>query len=69
METDFIYLSSIIVAILFVSIAFFQVLLTLGYPIGEYAMGGYHKVLLKNLRIVSGYQRILSCGLLPYSLA
>ena len=53
MEADFIYVSSIIVAILFVSIAVFQVLLSLGYPLGEYAMGGYYKVLPKKLRITS----------------
>jgi len=53
MELDFIYISSIIVAISFLSIAVFQVLLSLGYPLGEYAMGGYYKVLPKKLRIVS----------------
>ena len=49
---DFIDISSIIVAILFGAIAIFQVLLSLGYPLGEYAMGGYYKVLPKKLRIV-----------------
>ena len=53
MGVDFIYMSSIIVAILFVSIAVFQVLLSLGYPLGEFAMGGYYKVLPKKLRIAS----------------
>ncbi|WML39523.1 hypothetical protein RCG19_20450 [Neobacillus sp. OS1-2] len=53
MELDFIYVSSIIVAILFVSIAVFQLLLSLGYPLGEFAMGGYYKVLPKKLRIAS----------------
>ena len=52
MEVDFIYIAAIIVAILFLSIAVFQVLLSLGYPLGEYAMGGYYKVLPKKLRIV-----------------
>jgi len=51
MEVDFIYIAAIIVAILFMSIAVFQVLLSLGYPLGEYAMGGYYKVLPKKLRI------------------
>ena len=51
MEVDFIYIAAIIVAILFASIAVFQVLLSLGYPLGEYAMGGYYKVLPKKLRI------------------
>lgn len=53
MEADFIYISSIIVAVLLVSIAIFQVLLALGYPFGEFAMGGYYKVLPKKLRIAS----------------
>lgn len=53
MEVDFVYLSTIIVAIMFVSIAIFQVLLSLGFPLGEYAMGGYYKVFPKKLRIAS----------------
>ncbi len=53
MEANFIYISSIVVAILLVSIAVFQVLLSLGYPFGEFAMGGYYKVLPKKLRIAS----------------
>ena len=53
MEADFIYISSIIVAALLVSIAIFQVLLSLGYPFGEFAMGGYYEVLPKKLRIAS----------------
>ena len=53
MEADFIYVSAIIVAILFVSIAVFQVLLSLGYPLGEFTMDGYYKVLPKILRIAS----------------
>lgn len=50
---EFVYLSSIVVAIIFVSISIFQVLLSLGYPLGEYAMGGFYKVLPTKLRIVS----------------
>ncbi|MGA5692828.1 hypothetical protein [Cytobacillus pseudoceanisediminis] len=53
MEMEFIYISSIGVSIMFVSISVFQVLLSLGYPLGEYAMGGYYKVLPKKLRILS----------------
>ena len=41
------------VAILFVSIAVFQVLLSLDYPLEEFAMGEYYKVLPKKLRITS----------------
>ena len=53
MDVDLIYVASIIVAILFLAIAVFQILLSLGYPLGEFAMGGYYKVLPKKLRIVS----------------
>ena len=53
MDVDLIYVASIIVAILFLAIAVFQILLSLGYPLGEFAMGGYYKVLPKKLRIAS----------------
>ena len=53
MDVDLIYVASIVVAILFLSIAVFQILLSLGYPLGEFAMGGYYKVLPKKLRIAS----------------
>ena len=59
MEVDFIYIAAIIVAILFVSIAVFQVLLSLGYPLGEYAMGGYYKVLPKKLRIAGAVNALI----------
>ena len=59
MEVDFIFISSIVVAILFVSIAVFQVLLSLGYPLGEFALGGYHRVLPKALRIVSAVNALI----------
>ncbi|MCK0472478.1 hypothetical protein [Halalkalibacter sp. APA_J-10(15)] len=56
---DFIYISSVIVAILFVSVAVFQVILSLGYPFGEFAMGGYYKVLPKKFRIVSAFNAVI----------
>ncbi|AXF57939.1 hypothetical protein DT065_09265 [Salicibibacter kimchii] len=56
---DLIYFSTIIVAVLFASIAVFQVLLSLGYPLGEFTMGGYYKVLPKKLRSVSGISAII----------
>ncbi|MBH0168347.1 MAG: hypothetical protein ACQET8_15200 [Bacillota bacterium] len=59
MATEFVYLSSIIVAIMFVSISVFQVLLSLGYPLGEFAMGGFYKVLPKKLRIMSMIHAII----------
>lgn len=59
MEVDFVYISSIIVAIMFVSLAIFQVLLTLGYPFGEFTLGGYYKILPKKLRIVSAVSALI----------
>ncbi|MDQ0185818.1 hypothetical protein MKX78_21515 [Cytobacillus sp. FSL R5-0569] len=56
---EFASLSSIIVAIIFISISVFQILLSLGYPLGEYAMGGYYKVLPQKLRIVSVINAII----------
>ncbi|WP_245864573.1 hypothetical protein [Terribacillus aidingensis] len=51
MEFGLVFISLIVVAVMFVSISVFQVLLSLGYPLGEYAMGGYYKVLPKKLRM------------------
>ncbi|MBP1971015.1 putative membrane protein SirB2 [Virgibacillus natechei] len=59
MEIDFVYISSIIVAIMFVSLAIFQVLLTLGYPFGEFTLGGYYKILPKKLRVVSAVSALI----------
>ncbi|ADC52334.1 hypothetical protein BpOF4_21694 (plasmid) [Alkalihalophilus pseudofirmus OF4] len=56
---DLIYISSVIVAIFCVFVAVFQVLLSLGYPLGEFAMGGYYKVLPKKLRIVSAVNALI----------
>ncbi|RLL40372.1 hypothetical protein D8M04_19235 [Oceanobacillus piezotolerans] len=56
---DVVYISTIAVTIMFVMIAGFQVLLSLGYPVGEFAMGGFYKVLPKKLRIVSAANAIL----------
>jgi hypothetical protein len=58
MEGNYIHIAAIIVAILFSCIAVFQVLLSLGYPLGEAAMGGYHKILPKTLRFVSAINAI-----------
>lgn len=59
MEADIVYIASIVVTMIFVSIAVFQVLLSLGYPLGEFAMGGYHKILPKKLRIVSAVNALI----------
>ncbi|MFJ8235558.1 hypothetical protein ACIQ34_07405 [Ureibacillus sp. NPDC094379] len=53
MEIGLVNISSIVVAIMFVALSIFQVLLSLGFPLGEYAMGGFYKVLPKKLRIMS----------------
>ncbi|CAG9621118.1 hypothetical protein [Sutcliffiella rhizosphaerae] len=45
--------ATILVAMVFVIVVVFQVLLSLGFPLGEMAMGGYHKILPKGLRVVS----------------
>ncbi|MFS0749249.1 hypothetical protein [Oceanobacillus sp. 1P07AA] len=42
-----------IVIILFLVVALFQVLLVIGYPLGEFALGGIYKVLPKKLRLLS----------------
>ncbi|MFK3939212.1 hypothetical protein ACI2JA_17055 [Alkalihalobacillus sp. NPDC078783] len=44
---------AIIVMSLFILVAVFQFLLAFGFPLGEYAMGGYHRTLPTKLRIVS----------------
>lgn len=59
MESSFLFLSSLVVSIILFSIAIFQVLLSLGYPLGEYAMGGYHKILPTKLRILSALSALL----------
>ena len=43
----------------FISIAVFQVLLALGLPLGEFAMGGYYKVLPYKLRVASAINAII----------
>ncbi|MGN7312084.1 hypothetical protein ACTHQ4_13410 [Alkalicoccobacillus gibsonii] len=44
---------AIFVMILFILVSIFQVLLAFGFPFGEYAMGGYHRILPNKLRIMS----------------
>nr|WP_263324624.1 hypothetical protein [Neobacillus sp. Marseille-Q6967] len=53
METN---LAAIIIAVISLGIAIFQVLLTLGFPLGEATMGGYYKVLPKKIRLPVPYQ-------------
>ncbi|SHG61468.1 hypothetical protein [Ornithinibacillus halophilus] len=56
---EFVHIASIIVAICCLVVAVFQVLLSLGYPLGEFAMGGFYKVLPKKLRIVSAINSLI----------
>ncbi|MFB4212441.1 hypothetical protein ACE1TH_11090 [Shouchella sp. JSM 1781072] len=50
---DLLLLLTILVTLLFLSISVFQVFLALGFPLGEFAMGGFYKILPLKLRIVS----------------
>ena len=55
----FIQLAAMIIMILLAGIAVFQVLLALGYPLGEATMGGKYKILPKPLRIASAVSAII----------
>jgi hypothetical protein len=59
MEWSLINSAAILIAVINLGIAVFQVLLTLGYPLGEAAMGGKYKVLPKPLRVVSAGAAII----------
>ncbi len=59
MEEYFIHLVAIITIIIFLGNALFQILLSLGYPLGEAAMGGYFKILPKPLRFASAFSAVL----------
>lgn len=52
-------LSSKIGATLFSIIAGFTLLVTLGFPLGEFTLGGQHNVLPTNLRIISAVSFII----------
>ncbi|MFC4402574.1 hypothetical protein [Gracilibacillus xinjiangensis] len=54
-----VYMLSIVVAVICLFVALFQVFLALGYPLGEFAMGGYYKILPGKLRIVSAVNAII----------
>lgn len=53
MQSNMVIIASIIAAVIFVSLAIFQEFLTLGFPFGEYTLGGKYKILPKKLRTVS----------------
>ncbi|MFD2627488.1 hypothetical protein [Oceanobacillus kapialis] len=53
----------ILVSVLFIGMAVFQVLLSLGLPLGEFALGGYYKVLPKKLRVVSFINAVILLGM------
>ncbi|WP_042221085.1 hypothetical protein [Oceanobacillus manasiensis] len=63
MEETFVNLLTLFVSVLFVGMAAFQVLLSFGLPLGEFAMGGYYKVLPKKLRLVSLSNAIILLGM------
>ncbi len=44
---------AILVSILFIIISVFQIFLALGFPLGDYAMGGFYRVLPLPMRVVS----------------
>lgn len=48
------YIASLICAIITFGMALFQLSLTLGAPLGEFALGGLNKVLPRKMRLVSG---------------
>lgn len=50
---------SIIGALLFGMIAVLTLLVTLGFPLGEFTLGGMHKVLPTNMRIASGISFVI----------
>ncbi|MCA1023740.1 MULTISPECIES: hypothetical protein [Halobacillus] len=52
-------IAAITAAILFGLVAVFQVLLAFGFPLGEAAMGGSHRVLPANLRAASALNALL----------
>ncbi|WP_077596721.1 hypothetical protein [Oceanobacillus kimchii] len=54
-----------IVVILFLVVALFQILLVIGCPLGEFALGGMYKVLPMKLRFISGINALVllvMCG-------
>lgn len=59
MDEMVIHLAAAACAVIFIGMAIFQVLLTLGFPLGVATMGGYHKVLPQKLRIASGGSAIV----------
>ncbi|WP_100372354.1 hypothetical protein [Bacillus sp. FJAT-45037] len=56
---DNILIISLIIAFIFVCVSIFQITLALGFPFGEAALGGFHKVLPKPLRVVSAVNAII----------
>lgn len=60
MDDTYIQIAACISAIIFLVISVFQTLLALGFPLGEYSWGGFHKgVLPKKLRISSMISAII----------
>ncbi|WP_058308195.1 hypothetical protein [Gracilibacillus massiliensis] len=53
MEVNLVVVAAVIFSLICVITAIFQVLLALGYPLGEFALGGSYKILPHKLRVVS----------------
>jgi hypothetical protein len=63
MDAFVVQLLAIFGATLFLSIAVFEVLVSLGVPLGEFAWGGSHVVLPRSLRIASMAAAIIWIGI------
>jgi hypothetical protein len=57
--SGFIYLAAIINTVILLGIMVFQILLTLGFPLGAAAMGGKYKVFPKRLRVASAVSAVI----------
>ena len=52
-------ISALIGSFLFGLVIVLYILITLGFPLGEYAMGGKYKILPKHMRVVFAFSIIL----------
>ncbi len=52
-------IAAVIGLFILISLSVFQLLLALGYPLGEFAWGGQHKILPKKLRVASIFSIVL----------
>lgn len=59
MTDNYIQLTAIIITLIILGIACFQILLALGFPLGEAAWGGSHRILPLKLRIASTFSALI----------